>query len=359
MSPKIVIIGSTGKLGSKLLDYTYKNNINISAITCFKNKKKILAQKKKFNVSKKFILSDPEDYLKFLKFLKNRINLIYFLDFGSFSLTYLNVFIKFNTKSIIAIANKEMIIAGGDILINSINKSKNKLIPLDSEHYSLKNSISKNNIKKILITASGGPFYFTNKKSFKNVSLKQVLTHPKWKMGANNLIDSSNFINKILEIFELSIIYNIPISKIDFIVSREAFIHSVVFYDDGIISFNSFKNDMLLTLIHPLQHYFVLSNKISSDSYISNIKNFKFDQSFDNRFIFFKYYKKMRQFNHKKQILFMLLNNSAQSLYLSKKLNYDQIIPYVMKNMDKLNFQTKLSNISDILKFISLIKKQT
>ena len=317
MPPKIVIIGSTGKLGSKLLDYTYKNNIIITAITCFKNKKKILFQKKKFGVSEKFILSDPKDHSEFINFLKNRIDIIYFLDFGSFSLTYLNQFIKFNTKSIIAIANKEMIIAGGKILIDSINKSKNKLVSLDSEHYSLKNSINKNNIQKILITASGGPFYFTKKKSFKNVSLKQVLTHPKWKMGANNLIDSSNFINKILEIYELSIIYDIPISKIDFIVSKEAFIHSIVIYDDGIISFNSFKNDMLLTLINPLQDYFILTNKISSESYIMNIKNFKFDKNFDRRFIFFKYYKKLRFFNHTQQILFMLLNNFAQSLYLS------------------------------------------
>ena len=358
MSPKIVIIGSTGKLGSKLLDYTHKNNIDISAITCFKNKKKILAQKLKYDVSKKFILSDPKDHTEFINFLKNRIDIIYFLDFGSFSLTYLNQFIKFNTKSIIAIANKEMIIAGGNVLINSINKSKNKLVSLDSEHYSLKNSINKNNIQKILITASGGPFYFTKIKSFKNVSLKQVLTHPKWKMGANNLIDSSNFVNKILEIYELSIIYNIPISKIDFIVSKEAFIHSIVIYNDGIISFNSFKNDMLTTLINPLQDYFILSDKISSESYITNIKNFKFDKNFDKRFIFFKYYKKLRQFNHIQQILFMLLNNFAQSLYLSKKLNYDRIIPYIMKNMEKFKFQSNLRSIPDIIKLISQIKKQ-
>ena len=164
MTPKIVIIGSTGKLGSKLLSYTFKNNIKISAVTCFKNKKKILAQKKKYDISKSFILSDDKDYSEFIKFLKNKIDIIYFLDFGSFSLIYLNQFIKFNTNSIIAIANKEMIIAGGNILINSINLSKNKLISLDSEHYSLKNSINKNNIQKILITASGGPLYFTKKK---------------------------------------------------------------------------------------------------------------------------------------------------------------------------------------------------
>jgi len=358
MSPKIVIICSTGKLGSKLLDYTYKNNIKITAITCFKNKKKILFQKKKFGVSKKFILSESKDYTDFINFLKNRIDIIYFLDFGSFSLTYLNQFIKFNTKSIIAIANKEMIIAGGKILINSINKSKNKLVSLDSEHYSLKNSINKDNIQKILITASGGPFYFTKKKSFKDVSLKQVLSHPKWKMGSNNLIDSSNFINKILEIYELSIIYDIPISKIDFIISKEAFIHSIVIYDDGIISFNSFKNDMLLTLINPLQDFFILSDKISSESYITNFKNFNFVKNFNKRFIFFKYYEQLRQFNHIQQIIFMLLNNFAQSLYLSKKLNYDQIISYVMKNMEKFKFQSNLRSIPDIIKLISQIKKQ-
>ena len=201
-------------------------------------------------------------------------------------------------------------------------------------------------------------FTLQKKKSFKDVSLKQVLSHPKWKMGANNLIDSSNFINKILEIYELSIIYDIPISKIDFIISKEAFIHSIVIYDDGIISFNSFKNDMLLTLINPLQDYFTLSDKISSESYITNIKNFKFDKNFDKRFIFFKYYKKLRQFNHIQQILFMLLNNFAQSLYLSKKLNYDQIISYVMKNMEKFKFQSNLRSIPDIIKLISQIKKQ-
>ena len=226
-----------------------------------KIKKKILLQKNKFCIPNHFILSENTEVERFIIFLKNKIDIIYFLDFGSFSLSYLDQFIKYNSRSIIAIANKEMIIAGGKPLINSIAKSKNQLIPLDSEHFSLKNSFLNKDIKKIFITASGGPFYFSNKKSFNNVSFKDVLTHPKWKMGNNNLIDSSNFINKILEIYEVSIIYNIPISKIDFIISRQAFIHSIIFYNDGIISLNSFKNDMLLTLIYPLNGYFKLKKK--------------------------------------------------------------------------------------------------
>ena len=358
MFPKIVIIGSTGKLGSKLLNYTNKNNIKISAITCFKNRKKILIQKRKFQIPNYFILSDDNDFKNFLKFLKNKIDIIYFLDFGSFSLTYLYHFIQNNSGSTIAIANKEMIIAGGKPLINCITKSKNKLIPLDSEHFSLNNSLFNKNIKKILITASGGPFFFSKKKSFKNVSLKEVLSHPKWKMGKNNLIDSSNFINKILEIYEVSIIYNIPISKIDFIISRQAFIHSIVFYNDGVLSLNGFKNNMLLTLIHPLNEHFMLNEKINSEKLLKNLDNFQLSNNIDKRFIFFNHYKKMREFNHEKLIIFLLLNNYAQSLYLSNKLKYDQIIPYTMKNIEKFKNPSQLNNIPNILKFIELIRNQ-
>ena len=76
------------------------------------------------------------------------------------------------------------------------------------------------------------------------VSFNQVISHPKWKMGINNSIDSSNFINKLLEIFELSILYNIDIKKINFLVSREAYVHSLIIYNDSTISLNCFENDI-------------------------------------------------------------------------------------------------------------------
>ena len=357
MSPKILIIGSTGKLGVKLLNYSFKNSIKVNAITCFNNFNKLNFQKKKFNISKSFVLSKENEYQKFLNFLKKPIDIIYFLDFGSSSLVYLEQFMKFNSNSTIAIANKEMIIAGGPLLMQKIKESKNKFIPLDSEHFSLQNSLINNNIEKIYITASGGPFFFSKLNSFKQVSLNQVLAHPKWKMGINNLIDSSNFINKMLEIFELSIIYNIPINKIDFLISRQAFIHSVVLYNDGIVSLNCFKNDMLLTLIKPLSDYYDIKTNIKSELSLFNIDKFNLKKNKDNRFKFFKYYKKMRELNHEKQIIFMVLNNLAQSLYLSKKLKYDDIIDFIMKNVGKYKSSNKLENIMDIVGFIDQIKK--
>ena len=357
MSSKIVIIGSTGELGSKLLKYTKLHNINIYAATCYKNKKKLYEQKSKFVIKKTFVLSLEPDKKKFLNLLKEKIDIIYFLDFGSLSLIYLDIFLNNNTNSLVAIANKELIIAGGKLLFDKLKKTKNIFIPLDSEHFSLKNNlIASESIKKVYVTASGGPFFFNKNKNISKASLTEVLNHPKWKMGINNSIDSSNFINKILEIYELSYIYDLPLNKIDFLISKEAFIHSIVKYEDGIISFNAFKNDMLLTLSYPIKKYFKIDNYIDSEKFIFKSLNFKITKKLDKRFILFKYLKNMKQFDHHDQIKLMLINNFAQSLYLSKKISYIDIIPYTMKKIKTFSFNPKFNNLLDIVKYIDNLK---
>ena len=213
MSIRIIIVGSTGKLGTKLLNYTSINSIPIFGITCYKNFKKLQKQKNSFNIKKSFVLSDLSDKKNFFDLLEKKINIIYFLDFGSLSLLYLNHFLKFNRGSIIAVANKEMIIAGGRLLISKIKKTNNIFIPLDSEHFSLINSNTNKNDIKNLYNSFRWPFYFNKNINLNKVSSKLVLSHPKWRMGKNNLIDSSNFINKILEIYELSYIYDIPLKN--------------------------------------------------------------------------------------------------------------------------------------------------
>ena len=244
-------------------------------------------------------------------------------------------------------------------MINEIISSNNSFIPLDSEHFSLKNSnFNKENINKIYITASGGPFFFSKKKTLSNVKINEVLSHPKWKMGKNNLIDSSNFVNKILEIFELAHIYDIPLNKIDFLVSKEAFIHSIVLFKDGSISLNAFKNDMLLTLIYPLSIYYNINYNVNYQKYFKNLNYFSTIAKKDSRFIFFKYYDDMKKFDHLNQINLMLLNNHAQFLYLSGKLNYSEIIPYSINRIKKLkNKKIIFSSTLDIVNYIENFKK--
>ncbi len=358
MKNKILIIGSTGKLGTSLVSYCVKEKLNVFGITGYTNLKKLKSQSKKLNIRNYFKLSENTKKIEFINFLKShKFKVVYFLDYGSYSLNYINVILKNNSNTNIAIANKEMIIAGGKFLINKINKSSNYLIPLDSEHFSLINSkFNYRNIKKIYITASGGPFYFKKNINLDEVSIKSVLKHPKWDMGINNSIDSSNFINKVLEMFELSSIYNIPLEKIDFLVSKEAFVHSIIAYKDNTISINCFENNMLIPLIKPLTSIFNSKNLTINKLKIFNQSYFKLEQFRDNRFKIISYLTRFKKLNHSEQIKLMILNNKAHKLYLNNSIEYSQIIDFITKNLFMEKKVVKFKSFNDILKYITILE---
>tara|TARA_Y200000002_G_scaffold304320_1_gene259913 strand:+ start:2291 stop:3385 length:1095 start_codon:yes stop_codon:yes gene_type:complete len=358
MKPKILIIGSTGKLGIKILNFCSKKKIDIFCITGFKNNKLLKIQSKKYSIKNFFLLSDKRESLNFQSFLIiNKIDIIYFLDYGYKSLLYSDIFLQNNKNSQIAIANKEMIIAGGDTLINKIYSTKNKFIPLDSEHFSLLNtSFNNDNIKKIYITASGGPFYYKKNINLNKVSLKSVLAHPKWKMGVNNSIDSSNFINKILEIYELSIIFKIDLLKIDFLISQNAYVHSIILNRNNIVNLNCFNNDMLITLVNPLLRFYPFID-LKINNYFLNNNMLKLEKFNDRRFKINKYIKMLKFLSPHKQITFMILNNIAQKKYLSSEIKYNEILDFIMTNLKINNKFVSFKSIKDRLNFITSIEK--
>lgn len=359
MKPRILILGATGKLGIKLLNYCLKNNIKIYGATCYSRIEKLKIYKSKFNINKIFKLSDQYSRQKFTSLiLSESFDIIYFLDHGSESLYYLNHILLSQKNTYIAIANKELIVAGGRVLIRKIKKTNNYLIPLDSEHFSLYHSNTNNSeIKNLLITASGGPFYYNKNIKLSNVQKKQVLSHPKWQMGVNNLIDSSNFINKVLELFEVSYIYDIDINKISFVVSPEAYLHSFIIYKNSLISYNCFNNNMLVTLSYPLSLFYKLPS-LYKNIYYKNYKKIFFEDFNDSRFIIPNKLKFIKKFNHYHQLQFLLLNNEAQKKYINNELKYIDIPNFILKKIDFKNKKYKLNSINQILKTIKLLKNQ-
>ena len=359
MNKKILIIGSTGKLGKLLVDYCKNNNIHIDAIASYKNYKLQINQQSKLKIKNGFCLSKKEEIIKFNNFIKTtKFKIVYFLDYGSLSLNYINTIINNNSNTQLCIANKEMIIAGGKLLINKINSSGNKLVPLDSEHFSMTNSNTLNDeIDKVYITASGGPFYFKKNINLDYVSLREVLNHPKWDMGKNNSIDSSNFINKVLEILELSIIFNIDINKIDFLVSKNAYVHSMIIYKNSTVQINCFDNNMLIPMVSPLIKVFNSKKIKTVSSKNFDISNFQLEIMRDKRFKIKRYLKRIKEFNHIERINFLILNNKAHSMYLNNKLKYNMILNFIFKNMPKKQFTNiKLNSFIDIISFINGIK---
>ena len=217
-------------------------------------------------------------------------------------------------------------------------------------------NIRNENIKKIYITASGGPFYFKKNINLNKVSKKKVLSHPKWKMGINNSIDSSNFINKILEIYELSIIYKINLSKIDFLVSSEAYVHSVIINNDNIININCFNNDMLITLIKPLEKFYSNLYNVNQNIFLDSDK-LKLEKFNDKRFKIYKYLSNLKKLSHTEQISFMILNNIAQKKYLNSKIEYNNIIDFIMYNLKKIKNNSDFISFNDTISFIYSLKK--
>jgi len=369
MIDKIVVVGSTGVLGTKLLSYLNKNQKKISLITCYTNYKKLLKQKKSSGVEHAIVLDKKlknlnnnlkygEDYLlKFIKF--ESIDLIYVLNTGFESLKYIDYIIKHQKKCTIAVANKEVLIAGGKLLIDKILLSGNYFLPLDSEHFSLiellpKRNLIKSFVSKIYLTASGGPFYFDPNFNINSINIKEATTHPIWKMGFKNSIDSSNLVNKVLECFELSSLYDLPLSRIGITISPKAFAHSVVFYNDKRISINCFLNDMTIPLTSPFANKVFYSKPNTNINVLSN-NDLSFSIFDNKKFQILKHYKKLLKFSHIEQINFMILNAEAVKRFILTDINYWDIIPFIFENIDKYPKKKKFKNLYEIMKYTNML----
>ena len=220
----IAIFGSTGSIGTSLLNIIKKDkkNFNIQLLTANKNYKKLIKQAITYNV-KNIIISDNKSFLITKKSLKNT-NIKVFKNFESLNKIFqLNKKIDYTMCAIsgfqglkptldvikysktIAIANKESIICGWNLIKKDLKKYRTDFIPVDSEHFSIWSLIrneKKNSFEKIYITASGGPFRKFPLKRFKNISIEDALKHPNWSMGKKISVDSATMMNKVFEIIE-------------------------------------------------------------------------------------------------------------------------------------------------------------
>ncbi|MBW7573726.1 1-deoxy-D-xylulose-5-phosphate reductoisomerase [Caproiciproducens faecalis] len=137
----------------------------------------------------------------------------------------------------VALANKETLVAGGSLVMEAARKNSVKIIPVDSEHSAvfqcLQGCPEKKALKRIILTASGGPFFGKSRDDLVQVTPEQALKHPNWNMGAKVTIDSATMMNKGLEIIEASWLFDMPASKISVVVHRESVVHSMIEYEDN------------------------------------------------------------------------------------------------------------------------------
>lgn len=233
----VVILGSTGSLGTQTLEVLkkYPKDFKVIALACNKNEKLIQSQAKKFAVPKEniFIASPrtagPAKNLLKLAALKDADIIVNVLS-GVSGILPTTTALK--AKKILLLGNKESLVAGGYEVMKLAKKSK--LIPLDSEHNSIHEILKKfpnKKIKNIFLSCSGGPFWNKTAEELKNLTPKKALRHPKWNMGAKISIESATLINKGLEIIEAYYLFKLPLSKIHAFINPPCLIHGIVEFE--------------------------------------------------------------------------------------------------------------------------------
>ena len=377
MKKTISILGSTGSIGLSALKIIDKKRkmFKINLLSANKNFQLISNQIKKYK-PKIFIINDQKVFKKTLKKFKNRngLKILSGFDFlnlkkksditisaipGIAGLRPTIEMISFSKK--ILIANKEAIICGWNLIKRKSEKYKTSLIPIDSEHYSILRLLENHNlkqIKKVYITASGGPFLKLKLSKFKNIKPKDALKHPKWKMGKKVSIDSATLMNKILELIEAQKLFKLKNNQLDILIHPESLVHAIVQFNNGITKFIYHDTSMIIPLANAMIHgnfniNEFLKIKRSKNKYIENLT---FEKVNKNIFPIIKLKKRINEYPST-SIIINASNEILVDQFLSKNLPFlaiNKIILAILKDRNYKNYAIRKPNN---LKQINIVDK--
>jgi len=280
LKKKIIILGSTGSIGTQALEVLQhrKDSFSVEALTAGDNAQLLVQQAKAFN-PKVVVIANEQKYAFVRQSLHASIEVLagakaleeIVLRDADMVLTAMVGYAGLvpTVKAIesgkdIALANKETLVVAGDLITQLAKQHSVQIVPVDSEHSAIFQSIvgeSQNPIEKIYLTASGGPFRGKNLDFLQNVTKAQALKHPNWSMGAKITIDSASLMNKGLEVIEAKWLFNLEPNQIDVIVHPQSIIHSIVQFADGSMKAQMGLPDMKL----PILYAFGYPKRIVSD----------------------------------------------------------------------------------------------
>ena len=360
MKKRIVILGSTSSIGKSLLDIIKKdkNKFKIELLTANTNYKDLINQAKKFNV-KNIIITDPNSFKKTKVICKNKkINIFQSFEslkrilpkkvdyvmsaisgIGGLLPTYR---IISHTK-LIAIANKEAIVCGWPLIKKELKKNKTNFIPVDSEHFSifsLLNDDKKNEIEKIYITASGGPFINLPKSQFKKIKLNEALKHPNWSMGKKITIDSATLMNKVFEVIEAKNIFDISYDKISILTHPKSYVHTIIKFKNGLSKFLIHEPDMMIPIYNSI---YIEENK----SFDSSPLDFKILNDLNlkkveiNKFPLVGLLNGLPKYSSLFETVLITVNDYLVYKFLDKKINFQELTKLI----------NRISNLKEFQKF--------
>ncbi|MAW17148.1 MAG: 1-deoxy-D-xylulose-5-phosphate reductoisomerase [Pelagibacteraceae bacterium] len=375
MKKNISILGSTGSIGLSTLKIISKKKklFNINVLAANKNYKLIYHQLKKYR-PKVFLITDLKVFQKINKIHKNKkTKLINNIDSNKRFIQNSDITISaipgiaglkptielIKKSKKVLIANKESIICGWSLIKKTAFKHKSKIIPVDSEHFSIMKLLEKQNIKdvkKIYITASGGPFLNHKISKLKKVKPQDAIKHPKWKMGKKISIDSASLMNKLLEVIEANKLFNLDIKKFDIVIHPQSLVHAIVEFKNGLYKFIYHETSMLVPLANA-----IFDSSVTIEDFIkpkSHSKKSIFFQKLD----FLKVDKKRFPIVNLKPrlaelkstpIIINAVNEILVDQFIQKKIPFTSFYKYILMVLNDRNYNKyaikEPKNISQIL----------
>jgi 1-deoxy-D-xylulose-5-phosphate reductoisomerase len=367
VSKSVSIFGVTGSVGTSTQEVLMLNKDNftvdtivskdnvkglIKAAILLKPKLVIISNNDKFAELKEalkkysFILYSGDEAI--LEASKRRVDIFVAAITGYAGL--ITTFSSLGNAKTIALANKESLVCAGPIILKEAQNKKSNIIPVDSEHNTLFQILSGyklDNISKIIITASGGPFRGYSINKLNNVGPEEAMAHPIWDMGKKISIDSATLMNKGLELIEAVYLFNIIPDKIDIIVHPESIIHGIVEFDDGSMSAGLSSPNMRTPISYALNYPKKINANVAPLNLIS-VKSLNFENVDEKVFRSIQLSRDAIKNDHSSVISLNAANEIAVDAFLNKKINFNTIVNIIEMTILK-NISSKINNLDDVV----------
>jgi 1-deoxy-D-xylulose-5-phosphate reductoisomerase len=362
------IFGFTGSIGTQALDIVRDNkeSFELDVLVCNQDIKKAIEVVEEFN-PKHIFFSNPEAKEKFkvknnfdtelfdsleqlTAYLEQNHSDLYLSAISSFECLELTMIAARSGKSLL-LANKESLVVLGDVIINEAKRSSTDIIPIDSEHFSLFCSLrkmDKEDINKVFITASGGPFIGQSIEQVEDKSVTEALRHPNWDMGSKITIDSATLVNKCFELIEAKYLFDLNPDSLGVLIHPESKIHSLVELNDGSVEAQLSIPSMLIPLSYGLlgHHSKKTRNTFSLDMFDDNIglNLNKFPKDRDQLIEI-----ALDVMNNKQNrgLVFATINDFAVRRYLNEEISFGEIYNLIFTNYEKI-LKKEISNLDEI-----------
>ena len=382
MKKKIATLGSTGSIGKTTIDIIKndKHNFEVILLTTNNNYQELIKQTKELNV-KNLIINNKKQYLNLKKKFKNRKINIY-NNFHNFNKIFkkkidytmcaisgleglkptLDV-IQF-TKNI-AIANKESLICGWNLIEKKLKKYNTQFIPVDSEHFSiwsLIKNVNKSDIEKIVITASGGPFLKLPSSKFKKIKPSSAVKHPNWNMGKKISIDSATMMNKVFEVIEAQRIFDIELKKFEILVHPNSYVHSIVKFNNGTTKILVHDTSMKIPIFNTL--YQGCGKKLKSQKLnVTKLNNLNFKNIDKKKFPVINILKQVSKKISLYETVIVSANDLLVQFFLDEKIKFLDISRYLNKIVKLKEFKKFKhflpTNVNQIIKLSKYVRLKT